>query len=289
MPFYFKKAEKPGRAIRRVCREHIRRALSRLRHSRHPATIHAVRKDIKKLRAILRLVQAENPDAQRKLEKALRRAAGQLAASRDARVIFKAFETLAGRSAARRFPRLHKTLRKNCDQEARRFRVDDSAELSEKILQKAGRRLTHLKIAKDGWAAVEPGLLESFRQGAQGCQLARRPPSPEHFHDWRKHVKVLWSQLKLLCPAWPAYGRTIITRLGRLGELLGNDHDLVLLQQFATEHGPAAEAATLNRLILLRHKKLRAAALKLGAQIYQAEPSAVCQRLGRNWTRWHGK
>src|SRR6185295_4124328 len=76
MPFYFKKAEKPGHAIRRVCREHIARALFRLRKSRHPAAIHAVRKEIKKLRAILRLVQGDlHSGDHRKLEKSLRRAA----------------------------------------------------------------------------------------------------------------------------------------------------------------------------------------------------------------------
>src|SRR5882724_2958109 len=227
MPFYFKKAEPPGQAIRRVCREHIARALLRLRKSRHPAAIHAVRKEIKRLRAILRLVQGEiNPDDHRKLEKALRRAAGHLAASRDARVMFKAFEKLAGRHAKQNYPRLHQSLEKNCHHEGRRFRGDDSAELAGQILQKAGRRMTRLKIAANGWAALEPGLQESYRQGRQGCELARRIPSEEHFHDWRKHVKVFWYQLRLLCPAWPATGRTLVNQLDRLGELLGEDHDL---------------------------------------------------------------
>ena len=59
MPFHFKKAESPAKAVRRVCREHIGEALGRLRKPRHPASVHAVRKEIKKLRAIFRLVRGE--------------------------------------------------------------------------------------------------------------------------------------------------------------------------------------------------------------------------------------
>jgi len=289
MPINFKKAETPGRAVRRVCRAYLGRALLRLRSSRHPATVHAVRKEIKKLRATLRLVQAEiNRSELRKLEKALRRAAGQLAAPRDARVMLKAFEKLAGRTSTTRFPQLYKTLQKNCLQESRRFRGDDSAVLSEQVLRKAGRRFIRLKVAAKGWPAIEPGLRESYLAGRKGRDLVRHEPTEEHFHDWRKHVKVFWYQLRLVCPAWPASGRTLINRLGRLGELLGDDHDLAILQRFATDHELTGETAAVNRLITLQQRKLRLAASKLGAQIYHEEPAIVCRRLGKTWTAWHG-
>ncbi|HSY19895.1 MAG TPA: CHAD domain-containing protein [Candidatus Acidoferrales bacterium] len=270
MPFYFKKAEKPGRAMRRVCQEHIRLALFRLRKSRHPAAIHAVRKEIKKLRAILHLMHGQADASTRlKLEKSLRRAARQLAASRDARVIFKAFENLAGRRAKKEYPRLHKLLEKNCHAEGRRFRGDDSAELAKRILQKAGRRIAHIKPDQSGWAAINPGLLESYRQGARAADLAARQPLPDHYHEWRKHVKTLWYQLRCLCPEWPAAGRAIIGKLDRLGILLGDDHDLALLRDFATAHPHPGETSKLNRLIVARQKKLRAAARKLGSQLYR--------------------
>ena len=290
MPFYLKKAEKPGRAVRRVCSEHIRWALLRLRKSRHPAAIHAVRKEIKKLRAILRLVQDEiNPNDHCKLEKALRRAAGQMAAPRDARVMFKAFEKLAGRQAKRNYPRLHHALEKHCHYEGRRFRGDDSAELARRILQKTGRRIARIKINQAGWAAINPGLLEGYRQGARAAKLTSRQPLPEHYHAWRKHVKTLWYQLRFLCPEWPAAGRAIIGKLDRLGILLGDDHDLALLRDFATAHPQPGETSKLNRLIAARQKKLRAAARKLGSQLYREAPPAICDRLGKIWNAWHGK
>src|SRR5690349_14351675 len=100
MSFHFKKTEPTDRAWRRVCREHLGAAQDRLRKSRHPASAHGVRKEIKKLRALFRLVrEGIGRSAYRQAAKGLRRTAGLLAATRDARVRLQAFEQLAGRDA----------------------------------------------------------------------------------------------------------------------------------------------------------------------------------------------
>ncbi len=290
MPFHFKKAEPPARAVRRVCREHIGEAQVRLRKIGHPESVHGARKEIKKLRAIFRMVRGEIDRADyRKARKALRRAAGQLAAPRDARVMFKAFEQLAGRGAARRFPIIRKALQKHCRRETRRFQDDDSVAVAERALQKTDRRVAGLKFVASGWTAIEPGLRQSFRRGRLAGRLARRQPLPEHFHLWRKEVKTFWHQLRLLCPDWPASTRLLTDKLNRLGELLGDDHDLTLLEQFVMEQPRTTETAKLNHLIEARQKKLRVAALKLGSQIYREAPAIVCRRLKKDWNAWHGQ
>jgi CHAD domain-containing protein len=292
MPFHFKKAEPPGRAVRRVIREHTGEALKCLGKSRHPAAIHGVRKEIKKLRAIYRLVRGEiGRAAYRKATKALRRATDRLAASRDARVTLQALEHLAGGGAARRFPKIQKALEENCRLETCRFRDDDSVAVAKQILRKINRRVSSLKIKADGWAALEPGLRQSYRRGRQAAELARQQPSPENFHEWRKQVKNFWYQLRLLCPEWRAAARDSENELEQLGELLGADHDLVLVKQFVAEHRArhVAEAKALNQLIESRQNELRAAACKLGLRLYAETPAAVCARLGRHWNAWHGE
>jgi CHAD domain-containing protein len=291
MPFHFKKSEPLDKGVRRVCREHLGEALKRLRKSRHPAAIHGVRKEIKKLRALLRLVQGGiGRGDYRKTENALCRAADRLAASRDARVMLQVFEQVAGGKTTRRFPKIWEALQKNRRREARRFRGDNSIAAAKKNLRKTDQRWAGLKIKIPGWAAIEPGLRESVLRGRQTCELARRQPSSEHFHEWRKQVKNLWHQLRLLCPAWPA-ASVLTDRLEQLGELLGKEHDLSLLRQFIHDHcaDEAGEAAALNQLIEASQKKLRAAALKLGARLYAETPAAVCRRLGNYWNDWRGK
>ena len=101
MPFRFKKSESPAKSVRRVCRERIGAARERLREGGRSAAIHDVRREIKKLRAIFRLARdGAGYGNYRKGVKALREAAGYLAAPRDARVMLKAFEKLTGRRAA---------------------------------------------------------------------------------------------------------------------------------------------------------------------------------------------
>ena len=277
--------------MQRVCRRQIGAALTRLRQSMPPASIHGARKEIKKLRALLQLVQGViSRRDHRQARKSLRRAAHRLAVSRDARVMLQAFTTLAGPTAARRFPELQKALQENYRRETARFRNTDSVAAAQKILKKLNRRVRSLKIPPDSWPIIVSGLIHSYQLGQQAGELVRRQPSPENFHEWRKAVKTFWHQLRLLCPKWPGAMRALPAGLALLGEHLGDDHDLYLLQQFVAGHsaGQMAEAKALKQRIAKRQKKLRAAALKLGGCLYAETPAAVGARLGRQWQTWHG-
>ena len=291
MPFHFKKTESPAKGVQRVCRERIGAALGGLRKCDRPGAVHGVRKEIKKLRALFRLVCGEiGRGVYRKGAKALREAADSLTALRDARVMLKAFGKLTGRSA-RQFAGIEKALRKHCLREARRFRKKNSAAVAGRILRKTSRRVGDLKIKAVGWAAIEPGLRQSYQRGREAFELAHRQPLAANFHEWRKHVKDLWYYFCLLYPAWPAKTRAMTDELELLGEQLGDDHDLVLLQQFAAEHcaGRIGEVEALNLLFESRQKQLRAAALKLGSRLYAETPAVICQRLENYWNDWRGK
>ena len=291
MPFRFKKSESPAKAVRRVSRERISVARERLRDGSHSAVIHDVRREIKKLRAIFRLARGESERGKyRKNVKALREAACYLAAPRDARVRLKAFEKLNG-SDAQRFAEIEKMLRKHCRRETRRFRKNDFIAAADRILRKIERRLGGLKIKASGWAAIEPGLKESYTRGWKAFALVRRKPLLENFHEWRKHVKNLWFYFQLLRPAWPAELRAMTDELELLGRYLGDEHDLVLLQQFAARHCAKQinEAAALDSLIQSRQMELRAAALKLGSRLYAETPASLCGKLRSCWNLWRGE
>jgi CHAD domain-containing protein len=286
MPFQFKKAESPGEAVQRVCRECIDEARAWLRHGDHPAAVHGVRKDIKKLRALFRLVRGEiGQDAYRRGTKSLREAAKRLGAPRDAGLMLKTFEKLAGRQI-KKFPEIRAALEEHAHRKARRFRKDDFVALTRRLLRKTGRIAGNLKIEADG--SIEPGLKASYRRGRAARDLARRKPLPGNFHDWRKHVKDLGYYFRLLAPAWPPEVRGLTHELKLLGARLGDDHDLAVLQEFIVRHfaGQHGEARSLNRLIVARQGRLRAVALELGARIYAETPAVICRRLEKHWNDW---
>ena len=286
MPFRFKRSESPAKAVQRVCRERVGAALDCLQKPGQPSAVHGARKEIKKLRALFRLVRGEiNDGTYRKGVKSLRAASDCLAATRDARVILKAFEKLTGR-AARQFAAIESMLKKHARQESKKFRKDDSVALAERMLRKTSRRVDSLNIKQNGWTAIEPGLKQSYQRGREAYRLAGKGAVPENFHQWRKHAKDLWYYFCLLHPICPAATQASASGLELLAEQLGDDHDLFLLREFITKHCAAhpEEAKALDALIVARQKELRTAALKLGVRLYAETPAEFCRHLA-TWRR----
>jgi CHAD domain-containing protein len=288
MPFRVKKSEPAGRAVRRLSRERLGEARECLRHGERPSAIHGARKEIKKLRALLQLVRgAISQPTYRKARKPLRGAAGELAAPRDARVMLKAFASLTG-SGAKKYPTVRAALIKQAARRARSFRNGGAASRAEKLLRRAGHRMDEIKLQSSGWTAFAPGLESCYRRGAGAFKLAQREPQPENFHAWRRHVKLLWYGLCILRPAWTAATRRRLDALERLGEILGGEHDLLLLDEFLRKPDFAPETGGLIDLIADKRRRLQATALKLGARLYARESSAFCRDLQSEWNDWRG-
>jgi CHAD domain-containing protein len=291
MSFQFKKTESPAKAIKRVCRAHLGLALGWMQNPRRPAAIHSVRKEIKKTRAILRLIRTEvGVGAYRKVVKPLRQAAQHLAASRDARVMLGAFKILTKDSPSR-FPKIHAALQKHCRRETRRSRKAHSLASARRLLRKSNQRIRRLQFSAEGWAAMAPGLHRSYGRGRNQFVIVFREPTAENFHAWRKQVKTLAYLLRLLAPNWPARTHRFMKKLERLGDQLGDAHDLARLQQFLMESGAAQikEVKRLNHMMAARQKLLHSSALKLGSELYSETPLAACRRMEKDWRVWRGE
>ena len=285
MMAHLKKSEPPTKAMRRVCRGHVVAALGWLRKTGRPAAIHRVRKEIKKSRAILRLAgDTQRRGANHKAARRLRKVAHRLDASRDAHVMLQELKKLANGHAAR-FLETHHALLNHSRREDRQFRKHASG-AARRLLQSAKRRVRKLKFEASGWEAIEPGLKQNYRRARAMLRQAGRQPLPENFHDWRKHVKNFRYHLEMLCPDWPAETRVLTAKLDRLGDCLGQDHDLYMLQHFVADEDNPKEAPGLNRLIAARQEKLRAEALKLGAAVFLESSAVMSHRLKKQWQAW---
>jgi CHAD domain-containing protein len=236
MPFQFKRREPVAKAVRRMCSERIEDALETLKDSDHPGAVHSVRKEIKKLRAIFRLMRGEiGKNVYRRNNQALRAAAGHLTAIRDAHVKLDAFEGLVNhfrrKLPARPFPEIKKALQENCREQERKFLKSHSKLSVGNILRELKASASGLKTDSQGWAAIKPGLKKSYCRGQEAFAAAKKDGSPEHLHEWRKRVKDIWFHLRLLGRTWPKELNAATDDLERLGELLGDDHDLVMLAE----------------------------------------------------------
>jgi CHAD domain-containing protein len=294
MAFHFKKKESPTRAVRRLGHERIGKALDQLQKCDRLEAIHSVRKEVKKVRAVLGLVREKTGgNTYRKGVKTLRAAGRLLRDARDAHVRPRTLERLMKRFKDRLTPRsfsgITKVLRQSCQAETREFLNGEAVARVDRMLQKFNRRAGDLKVRAEGWGAIRLGLGESYRQGQKSLAVARKEPSPENLHQWRKHVQDLWHQLRLLCPLHPKELRRMAGTLKQLSQYLGDDHDLVMLWRFLSRQCArthVAEMMLLKELIELRRKELQSEAFKLGTRFYAEKPSAFCRGLENYWRAW---
>ncbi|MGH8023122.1 MAG: CHAD domain-containing protein [Limisphaerales bacterium] len=236
MGFHFKKRESVTRSARRVCRERLDHALERLGQGAGADGVHETRRAIKKLRAVLRLVRAGiGKTAYDEAANALRASAHRLNAMRDAQVRLSALEDVAKRANGAIAPQLLRKLKdallKNRQMEEQKF--GKSADAAKRFLFEARGQLASLKVAPNQWKAVGAGLKKIYRRGRKAWAIAKCQPSPQHFHEWRRRVKDLSNQLRLLRRARPRKVKARMQELDRLADILGDDHDLFMLGQFA--------------------------------------------------------
>jgi CHAD domain-containing protein len=143
-------------------------------------------------------------------------------------------------------------------------------------------------IAPDAeFAAVEPGLKRIYGQGRQRLRAAQAKPTSANLHAWRKRVKDLRYSAEILAPAGPKRMRRTAKRADRLGELLGEEHDLALLgdlvERRAELFADDAGRRGLLKLIGRRRSRLRREALRRGDKLYARKPGAFVGRTARAW------
>lgn len=293
MAYCFKRKESVAKAVRRLGRERIEHAFECLKGSDRSEVIHCARKDIKKVRAVLRLVRARIPKKDfRRLVATLRKAAGQLAAARDAQVkiqtLRKLEEHFKNQLAPGALRRVRAELRKNLADQMKRFAKEKATRAVEKTLHGEMKALQQLKVSGSGWKTVGPGVKATYRAGRRAYRTVLSDRSPENFHEWRKRAKDLWYHVRLLQPVWPEQMDAMASELDALGEALGDGHDLFVLRQSVEQlgNGQAREVEILKGLIEERGAELRTAALMLGARLYAEKPAMLCNRLAGYWHTW---
>lgn len=279
--------------VRRVAREEVDRAMAALDGARegNARGIHDARKRFKAIRALLRLVAPRLGPAFRRENRLYRDAARQLAGVREAQATLEALDRLGNSGDA--------TLRRELearDQARRALRLHDTdaLEVLSQDLTEARERVAGWPLAGGGFEIIEPGLCATYRRGWKGFRRALRAASATALHEWRKDVKYHRHQLELLIRLWPDVLTGAAARARRLGDLLGDHHDLhelcALLSTSPALAGGARECESVLAAAELRAGKLETRALAVGGLVYAERPGRFIARLGARWdTRSGGR
>jgi CHAD domain-containing protein len=281
MGFRLKLREPLPDGLKRVFREQIESALKLCRNpaKQRGVTVHEVRKHLKKLRAAMRLAIDEVGKNQHAREDRCVRKIGRLVSDlRDAQVRLQTLIQLRAEAAKgpkdNPFPRLEELL--SLERESFSAAFDGWQKQAIPQLERVEARLLKWPLEELTWKQICGAVAKIYKRGERGLAKTINDPEPENFHAWRKRVKDLWYQLRILQPLNRVVLEEMAHDAGVLGELLGREHDLDFLwARLERESGDEAlrdELACLQKLIRKRGKRLRTNALELGRRFY-AEPA----------------
>lgn len=204
MSFRLDLDKKPVATARKTLAKRLTKAAERERQDDAVAALHEARKDLKKSRSLLRLVRPAMGDDLYAREMAdLREIAHDLSGAGDAEVLPVTFTRLRADYPTEVPEADYTALEARLADEA--HAVDGSRSLAGQSagLRAATRRVREWPLQQLSWGDVAAQLEATFLRGRKAMRRARRQPSDENFHEWRKRVKDLLYQLRLLEAAWP--------------------------------------------------------------------------------------
>lgn len=310
MGYCLTRDETVAAGVRRIALEQLDKAVRSLTkpdRGRHKG-VHEARKACKKLRAVLRLSRGVlGKGTYRRENLFIRDAQRDLSGVRDTAAIIEALDKLTGHYAGQlagqfdddAFARLREILVERCRaiEAEQMVKADRPAEVSRR-LDGARERIAHWDIGSKGsdskgsggkgFAALRPGLERIYRDGRRDLRRLTVDADAHAWHEWRKQVKYLWYDLRILCPMWPGPLDSLSGELEKLSDLLGHDHDLAVLSGIAAGSDlDRTAAAALAGLVERRCRALRDEALPIGARVYADRPKAFLNRFDAYWDAWH--
>ena len=283
MAFRLRDDEAVGKSLHRVVKKELRKAADCLTDATGDNTIHAARRSLKKVRAVLQLV-GDDLGANGAV-KELRRASHLLAPLRDADALIETARNLRSRrhatpgtASARLDAHLateQTTLREQANHDG--------------IRPKAARTIERVRRHSRDWhwqrvdySALAKGLKRGYKRARKRMQTIRGGDSTaDAFHDWRKRVKTLWYGLRLLEDREPRLHRTLAD-FKRLETWLGDDHNLFVLEQqvhtMRSLESADNDRAQLHTRIARRQHELRQKGLAVGARLFAEPPKEFIAR-----------
>jgi CHAD domain-containing protein len=299
MSFELKADESLRKSLHRIVRKQLGNALKELTepHSGpRDLVVHDARKALKKVRAALRLVRpALGEKAFQRENTCFRDAARPLTEVRDARILVetldKLIEHFKEHMAGQSFSDVRKSLQAHL-REVRRRVLDEQnafAVVAETIRRERDGVKGWMKVP-NRWRSVGLGLRETYRRAKDSFKVAKADSTDEKLHEWRKQAKYLFYQLEILRPLWTERMDEMVHEVDQVGELLGDDHDLVVLRQMVNDDseklGDDGDRETLLALIDRRRYEVQHEVMLLGERFFQDKVRDFARRFSGYWTTW---
>ena len=284
MSFCIQNGESADQALHRLLNERTQRARKKLTEPLGDAAIHEARRELKRVRAVLDLAQAHvRSKDHRRWRRRLHRCSQELAGARDARARVQSLSLISAVDRAGIANGFWKGLDRRLHKEAstltRRLNRQHRPRRVRRWLKELAEEFRSRRWAVPGWPELGERIRETYRRGRRCLRRVQAKPSARNQHRWRRCTKELGYQLALLQPKDSTSLAGWAHGLERLGDHLGEDHDLFLLREFVRserwEPPFKADRDKLLRVIQERRREISADALNLGKRLFLLRSSQL--------------
>ena len=296
MPFRLRSTESVADGLRRLARAELGSISTHLDGAAPPGAdaIHEIRKSVKKTRAILRILDADDGRGLARTAKRLHAINDRLSAVRDADVMLETLDILRTKNPG--------ILNGPCLVRVHRRLSSDKRS----VMKTAGGKATWRRVGKSvrrirreakqwnpkhrQFRSLAAGIRQAHQRGRKLMARARKRQRAADFHEWRKQIKTLWYELRLLERSGPRIRRDV--KALHLAEVwLGNEHDVVMLSDELSKDGSQGDTPVdFDRIRLVGDSyrcELRTKALASTARIYARTSREYVHFVRREWQRWH--
>ena len=246
--------------------------------------VHDVRKRFKKLRAVVRLIRAElGEDSYKTLNTEFRDLAREIAPVRDSYVLLETLDLLKGEeelveSVKERLKEKHSHKKDEIlKKEKKLFVIKDQ-------INRFEPSVSEWEVSTNNFSSIKPGIKKVYKRGKRALKILESGKATSaDYHDFRKRVKYLWYQIRILRNSWNRALKPVSKELHKLSDILGDDHDLFVLSENLKELDSLTneEYSRLNKLIISKRKKFQKKSIKLGGLLFTEKPGSFVNRMKR--------
>lgn len=292
MAYRLKRRRSLSSEVRRVIDTQLALAIGELhaigdRHS--DDVIHEARRHVKKVRAVLQLIRFTLGDEYYAANEQLRHANHLLAPIADGRSTIETIARVTKRyqtpAARRTLNAIRQSLLKRINQIDRKAEIDGLLPKVAVILRGEQKRLADWPLRVRSFRDLAPGLKRSIRRTQHGMHRAVAHPTMRNYRAWRRRVKTLWFQLRLLEDRCKNQLLTDQRRLEALDGCLDEYDNVVLLERIllSEELLPRQDVAAALHLLRRYQVRLRRRAISLGYRLSREDPRVFVHRIKSLW------
>lgn len=257
-------------------------------------SIHQARKNLKRVRALLKLIEAAAPKSLHALRNRISETARTLSETRDAVALVECSDKLRvyldARQSEDMSQHLHEAIARR--RELMSLEAPEPHALTLPVAAVCRKAIKELRKMNFGDCnqdcdIIATGRRKNHDKARQTLKTCHHGGHPEAFHDLRKCAQATFFQAGFLKSAWPLAMQAEATLAKDITDTLGHEHDIEvmtkLLQVEPHLFGAIADKDRLATLLNERRAALRHEAINTAEKLYAETGKTEAQRLALLW------